>query len=96
MDLILYDIWERRRRPFVPLQAGHASLYACDPTVYDHAHIGNLRTYLFGDTLRRVLALNGHAVRHVVNVTDVGHLVSDTDTGEDKMEKGARRTGRSA
>ncbi|MDI7066351.1 class I tRNA ligase family protein, partial [Klebsiella pneumoniae] len=65
-------------------------------TVYDHAHIGNLRTYIFEDVLRRALALNGYSVRHVVNITDVGHLVSDVDEGEDKMEKDSRRTGESA
>jgi cysteinyl-tRNA synthetase len=96
MTLKLYDTWERRLRPFAPLEPGRAGLYACGPTVYDHAHIGNLRTYLFGDTLRRVLRLNGIEVRHVVNITDVGHLTSDADLGEDKMEKGSRRTGRSA
>jgi cysteinyl-tRNA synthetase len=96
MSLTLYDTWERRLRPFDALQSGRAGLYACGPTVYDYAHIGNLRTYLFGDTLRRVLQLNGVEVRHVVNITDVGHLTSDADSGEDKMEKGSRRTGRTA
>ncbi|MFC5549872.1 cysteine--tRNA ligase [Massilia aerilata] len=96
MELKLYDTYERRPRPFASLAPGHAGLYACGPTVYDYAHIGNLRTYLFGDLLRRVLQLNGYAVRHVVNITDVGHLTSDADAGEDKMEKGSRRTGRSA
>jgi cysteinyl-tRNA synthetase len=71
-------------------------MYCCGPTVYDHAHIGNLRTYVFEDTLRRVLTQNGFNVRHVVNITDVGHLTSDADDGEDKMEKGSRRTGESA
>lgn len=96
MDLMLYDTYERRLRPFASLEPGRAGLYACGPTVYDYAHIGNLRTYLFGDLLRRVLELNGYAVRHVVNITDVGHLTSDADSGEDKMEKGSRRTGQSA
>jgi cysteinyl-tRNA synthetase len=96
MDLMLYDTYERRLRPFAALEPGRAGLYACGPTVYDYAHIGNLRTYLFGDTLRRVLQLNGYEVRHVINITDVGHLTSDADSGEDKMEKGSRRTGRSA
>jgi cysteinyl-tRNA synthetase len=96
MELKLYDTYERRLRPFEALQPGRAGLYACGPTVYDYAHIGNLRTYLFGDTLRRVLQLNGYEVEHVVNITDVGHLTSDADTGEDKMEKGSRRTGRTA
>jgi len=71
-------------------------MYTCGPTVYDYAHIGNLRTYIFEDTLRRVLEFNGYKVKHVMNITDVGHLTSDADTGEDRMEKGARRTGKSA
>src|SRR6185437_7074634 len=66
------------------------------PSVYDYQHIGNFRTFLFEDLLKRVLHWNGYDVFHVMNVTDVGHLTSDADTGEDKMEKGARRTGRSA
>src|ERR1700736_691395 len=96
MPLVLYDTWSRTLRAFTPIQADHVGLYCCGPTVYDHAHIGNLRTYVFEDVLRRVLTLNGYAVRHVVNITDVGHLVSDADEGEDKMEKGSRRTGESA
>lgn len=71
-------------------------LYCCGPTVYNYAHIGNLRTYLFEDQLRRVLEYNGFDVQHVMNITDVGHLTSDADTGEDKMELGARRMGKSA
>jgi cysteinyl-tRNA synthetase len=71
-------------------------MYTCGPTVYDYAHLGNLRTYIFADLLRRVLNFNGFPVKHVMNITDVGHLVSDGDTGEDKMEQGARRTGKSA
>jgi cysteinyl-tRNA synthetase len=96
MPLALYDTWSRTVRPFEPLQPDAVGLYCCGPTVYDHAHIGNLRTYVFEDVLRRALEWHGHAVRHVVNITDVGHLVSDTDEGEDKMEKGSRRTGESA
>jgi len=96
MSLTLYDTYQRALRPFVPLHADHVGLYCCGPTVYDYAHIGNLRTYVFEDLLRRVLEFNGYAVRHVVNNTDVGHLVSDADEGEDKMEKGSRRTGESA
>ncbi|MGF6934906.1 cysteinyl-tRNA synthetase [Paraburkholderia sp. UCT70] len=96
MPLVLYDTWSRALRPFKPIQADHVGLYCCGPTVYDHAHIGNLRTYVFEDVLRRVLMLNGYPVQHVVNITDVGHLVSDADDGEDKMEKGSRRTGESA
>ena len=96
MPLALYDTWSRTVRPFTPLQPDHVGLYCCGPTVYDHAHIGNLRTYVFEDLLRRALTLNDYNVRHVVNITDVGHLTSDADEGEDKMEKGSRRTGQSA
>ncbi|GMU70797.1 MAG: cysteine--tRNA ligase [Burkholderiales bacterium] len=95
--LALYDTWERRVRPFEPLAAsGPVGLYTCGPTVYDYQHIGNYRTFLFEDVLKRVLTWNGHDVNHVMNVTDVGHLVSDADEGEDKIEKGARRTGKTA
>jgi len=96
MSLTLYDTWSRAVRPFDPIHPGQVGLYCCGPTVYDHAHIGNLRTYVFEDLLRRVLIANGYLVRHVVNITDVGHLVSDADLGEDKMEKGSRRAGESA
>lgn len=95
-DLNLFDTWERRVRPFEPLEGNTVRLYCCGPTVYNYAHIGNLRTYLFEDLLRRVLEMNGYQVEHVVNITDVGHLTSDADTGEDKMELGARRTGMTA
>src|SRR5439155_17672839 len=78
------------------LRAGHVGLYTCGPTVYNYAHIGNLRAYVFADLLRRVLEAEGYDVRHVENITDVGHLTSDADEGEDKIELGARREGRSA
>ncbi|MEP7356963.1 MAG: cysteine--tRNA ligase [Anaerolineales bacterium] len=94
--LRLFDTFERRVREFTPLHPPQVGLYACGLTVYDYAHIGNLRTYIFEDVLRRALEYNGLAVRHIQNVTDVGHLVSDADTGEDKMEKGSRRTGKTA
>jgi len=97
VPLVLYDNYERSLREFAPLAPeGPVGLYTCGPTVYDYQHIGNYRTFLFEDTLKRVLRWNGYRVRHVMNVTDVGHLTSDADTGEDKMEKGARRAGRSA
>ncbi len=95
MELRLYDSYSRSERVFEPL-GSPVGLYACGPTVYDYAHIGNLRTYVFEDVLRRVLAYSGYDVHHVVNITDVGHLTSDADTGEDKMERGAQRTGKSA
>jgi cysteinyl-tRNA synthetase len=96
MSLHLYDTYTRSVREFEPLQPGQVGMYTCGPTVYDYAHIGNLRTYLFEDTLRRVLAFNGYQVKQVMNITDVGHLTSDADTGEDRMEKGSRRTGMTA
>jgi cysteinyl-tRNA synthetase len=96
MTLRLFDTYTRSVRHFDPLRPPEVSLYTCGPTVYDYAHLGNLRTYIFEDLLRRVLEFNGYRVKHVMNLTDVGHLVSDADTGEDKMEKGSRRTGKSA
>src|SRR5919202_7114343 len=95
-QLRLFNTMTRRVALFEPLVPGKAGLYSCGPTVYNYAHIGNLRTYLFVDLLRRVLEAEGYAVHHVENITDVGHLTSDADTGEDKMEQGARRQGRSA
>lgn len=95
--LQLYDNYTRSLRRFEPLHAGgEVGLYTCGPTVYDYQHIGNFRTFLFEDVLKRVLQWNGYRVKHVMNVTDVGHLTSDADTGEDKMERGSRRTGKSA
>ena len=95
--LRLYDNFTRTLRAFEPLKpGGEVGLYTCGPTVYDYQHIGNYRTFLFEDLLKRALEWNGCRVRHVMNITDVGHLTSDADTGEDKMEKGARRTGKSA
>ena len=96
MSLQLYDTYTRELREFQPLHPPEVGLYTCGPTVYDYAHIGNLRTYISEDILVRVLRFNGYAVKRVMNITDVGHLVSDADTGEDKMEKGSRRTGKSA
>ncbi|MFM8321830.1 MAG: cysteine--tRNA ligase [Chloroflexota bacterium] len=96
MSLRLYDTYTRSLREFEPLHEGEVGLYTCGPTVYDYAHIGNLRTYIFEDLLRRVLEFNRYNVKHVMNITDVGHLVSDSDTGEDKMEKGSQRTGMTA
>ncbi len=95
-DLQFYDTYTRSLRKFEPLNPPEVGLYTCGLTVYDYAHIGNLRTYIFEDVLRRTLEFNGYTVKHVMNITDVGHLTSDADTGEDKMEKGSRRTGKSA
>ncbi len=96
MKLELYDSYQRRLRRFEPLREDEVRMYACGPTVYDYAHIGNLRTYLFEDILRRTLEFCNYRVKHVINITDVGHLTSDADSGEDKVEQGARRAGKSA
>lgn len=96
MKLKLFDTYTRNLREFKPLDPALVGLYTCGPTVYDYAHIGNMRTYIFEDILRRTLELDGFTVRHVMNITDVGHLTSDADTGEDKMEKGSRKAGKSA
>lgn len=80
-----------KKEKFQPINRGHVGIYTCGPTVYDYAHIGNLRSYIFADILRRVLKYNGYKVKHVMNITDVGHLVSDEDTGEDKMTKALTR-----
>ena len=96
MRIRLYNSLERKKSEFSPIQPGKVGLYTCGPTVYNFAHIGNLRTYVFEDILKRVLRYNDFQVKHVMNITDVGHLTGDRDMGEDKMEKGARREGRTA
>lgn len=94
--LELFNTMNRKKEAFTPLTPTAVSLYTCGPTVYNYAHIGNLRTYIFEDILKRVLKYNGYQVNHVMNITDVGHLTDDADSGEDKMEKGAAREGKSA
>ncbi|NCT00245.1 cysteine--tRNA ligase, partial [Candidatus Parcubacteria bacterium] len=94
--LSLYNTLTRKKEPFKPMLPGEVGLYTCGPTVYNYAHIGNLRTYLFEDFLKRVLEYNGYRVKHVMNITDVGHLTGDMDMGEDKMEKGAAKEGKTA
>ena len=86
-----YNTLTRKKEEFVPINPKEVSIYTCGPTVYYYAHIGNLRAYLFMDTLRRVLKYNGYNLKHVMNITDVGHLVSDADEGEDKMIKASKR-----
>jgi len=93
--LRIYNTLTREKEEFVPLEAGKVRMYTCGPTVYHHQHIGNLRTYVFEDVLRRVLEFNGYQVNHVMNVTDVGHLQSDADAGDDKMMLAAKREQRS-
>lgn len=89
--LRLYNTLSGKKEEFREINDMKVGLYTCGPTVYNFAHIGNLRTYIFEDVLRRVLEYDGYKVNHVMNITDVGHLTSDADEGEDKMEKGAKR-----
>jgi len=91
--LFLYNTLARQKEEFKPLKK-KVGLYTCGPTVYDYAHIGNLKTYIFEDILRRTLEYNGYKVEQIMNITDVGHLTSDADEGEDKLEKGAKREGK--
>ncbi len=93
MTFMLHNTLSGELENFVPVASGKASLYHCGPTVYDYAHIGNLRSYVFADLLRRTLEYVGHEVKQVVNITDIGHLSSDADTGDDKMVKGLKREG---
>ncbi|HPV70752.1 MAG TPA: cysteine--tRNA ligase [Candidatus Magasanikbacteria bacterium] len=92
----LFNTLTRQKDELKPLSKKQIGLYTCGPTVYNYAHIGNLRTYVFEDILKRVLKYNGYRVNHIMNITDVGHLTSDADFGEDKMEKGAKREGKTA
>ncbi|MEK7656229.1 MAG: cysteine--tRNA ligase [Elusimicrobiota bacterium] len=95
MGIILYNTLTRRREEFSPL-GKTVGLYTCGPTVYNYLHVGNYRTYIFEDALRRSLSFAGLSVRHVMNITDVGHLTSQADEGDDKMEVGAAREGKTA
>ncbi len=94
--LRLYNTLTRQIEDFQPLKGKTVRMYSCGPTVYDYAHIGNLRSFIFADVLRRVLELNRYHVNMVMNVTDVGHLVNDADNGEEKLEVASRREGKSA
>lgn len=89
--LRLYNTLTRRKEEFKPIRENAVTMYSCGPTVYSYAHIGNLRTYIFMDLVRRVLKYDGYRLKGVLNVTDVGHLLSDGDTGEDKMEAAAKK-----
>lgn len=94
MDLYLYNSLTRTKEKFSTIEDGKVRYYTCGMTVYDYAHIGHGRKYVMDDILKRVLMANGYEVNHVQNVTDVGHLVSDSDEGEDKLEKGAKKQGK--
>ena len=89
--MYLYNSKTRAKELFTPREEGKVSMYTCGPTVYHFAHIGNLRTYAMEDVLEKYLRYSGYDVKRVMNITDVGHLTSDGDTGEDKMLKGAKR-----
>ena len=95
--LRLYNTLTKKKEEFVPIDKENniVTIYTCGPTVYNYAHIGNMRTYIFMDTLRKVLKYNGYKLNHVMNITDVGHLTSDADEGEDKMSKSAREQNKS-
>jgi len=95
-DLKLFNSLTRELETFTPIHPGEARVYSCGPTVYNYQHIGNMRAYVFADTLGRVLSYKGYKLTHVINITDVGHLTSDADEGEDKMEKMAAAQGKTA
>ena len=89
--MYLYNSATRKKQEFVPNNPDIVKMYTCGPTVYHYAHIGNLRSYIMEDILEKYLRYTGYNVKRVMNITDVGHLTSDADEGEDKMLKGARR-----
>ena len=90
MKLSIFNTLTRKKEEFTPINGNEVRMYSCGPTVYNFAHIGNLRTYIFMDILRRVLKFDGYTLKGVMNITDVGHLLSDADEGEDKMAKAAK------
>src|SRR5688572_16432997 len=96
MPFKLFNTLTRREEELRPVVPPAVGLYTCGPTVYNYLHVGNYRTYVFEDALRRSLELHGFKVKHVMNITDVGHLTSQADEGEDKMELGAQREGKTA
>lgn len=96
MTLYFYNTLTRQKEEFKPIQSGKVGMYHCGPTVYNFAHIGNLRPYVFADIIRRLFEHEGYAVKQVINITDVGHLVSDADEGEDKMNVATKREGKTA
>ncbi|MBX9765341.1 cysteine--tRNA ligase [Patescibacteria group bacterium] len=91
--VVLYNSLGREKQEFKPLSGRAVKMYTCGPTVYDYVHIGNLRSYIFPDVLRRLLKYSGYDVKQIINITDVGHLQSDADDGEDKMTAGLKREG---
>ena len=93
--MIVFNTLTRKKGELIPINDNLVKMYSCGPTVYSRAHMGNMRAYIFMDTLRRVIKFNGYNLLGVMNITDVGHLTSDADEGEDKMEKAAKKTGKS-
>ena len=96
IPLKLFNSLTRQLETFQPIHPGEARVYTCGPTVYNYQHIGNMRAYVFADVLGRTLSFKGYDLTHVINITDVGHLTSDADAGDDKMEKAALAAGKSA
>src|ERR1700722_2050740 len=96
MSIYFYNTMAREKVLFKPASPSSVSMYSCGPTVYSRAHIGNMRAYIFSDVIRRTLEHFNYTVNHVMNVTDVGHLTSDNDDGDDKMEIGSAKEGISA
>ncbi|MBU1202956.1 cysteine--tRNA ligase [Patescibacteria group bacterium] len=96
MDIYLYNSLHKKKEKFEPIAKKKLGLYTCGPTVYDYPHIGNLAAYVIWDIWKRLFISQGYKVKHIMNVTDVGHLTSDADDGEDKMEKAKRQSGKSA
>ena len=96
MSLKLYNTLSRKKERFIPINKKNVGIYTCGPTVYWYQHIGNLRSYIFSDILKRVLMYNNYKVKQIMNVTDVGHLTSDADSGDDKIEKAAKKEGKKA
>jgi len=96
MSLKLYNTLTRKKEIFKPIKKWQVGIYGCGPTVYWYQHIGNLRRYIFEDILIRTILFNKYKINHIINVTDVGHLTSDADEGEDKVEKAAKREGKTA
>ena len=94
--LMLFNSLTRQLEPFKPVHPGEARVYTCGPTVYNYQHIGNMRAYVFADVLGRTLRFKGYDLKHIINITDVGHLTSDADAGDDKLEKAAAKAGKSA
>src|SRR3990167_8347555 len=95
VNLRIYNTLSRSVEEFKPLNPPNVGMYSCGPTVYDYQHIGHMRRYVGDDILIRGLKANGFDIHHVMNITDVGHLTSDKDSGEDKMEKGDKKFGMS-